>query len=115
MRLSELGDHLTALNLPSDLTAHERPFIQVRLARDGLPPGFREETDRIAESFPVRIVDARVAAIPGASNEVILTDPLVRLADRDPEDLFKLAFERARGVAPDPAHLDVFHKARLEI
>jgi len=114
MRLTELGDHLTALGLQSDLAIHERPFVQIRLAREGLPPGFREEIDRIAESFPVRIVDARVAAIPGALHEVILADPMIRLAERDPEDLFKLAFKRAFGVAPDAAHLDVFHRARAE-
>ncbi|VFU17792.1 exonuclease SbcCD subunit D [Methylocella tundrae] len=114
MRLTELGDHLTALGLPSDLAIHERPFVQVRLVREGLSPGFREEIDRIAESFPVRIVDARVATIPGALHEVILADPMIRLAERDPEDLFKLAFERAFGIAPDAAHLDVFHRARAE-
>jgi exonuclease SbcD len=114
MRLSELGDHLTAMGLSSDLLIYERPFVQVRLAREGLPPGFREEVDRIAESFAVRIVDTRVAAIPRALNEVPLADPMIRLAERDPEDLFKLAFERAFGVSPDAAHLDVFHQARAE-
>lgn len=114
MRLSELGDHLAAMDLSSDLLIHERPFVQVRLARDGLSPGFREEVDRIAESFPVRIVDTRVAAIPETLNDVTFADPMIRLAERDPEDLFKLAFERAFGVAPDAAHLDVFHRARAE-
>ena len=114
MRLTELGDHLTALDLQPDLAINERPFVQIRLARDGLPPGFREEIDRIAENFPVRIVDARVASIPGAPNEAVLTDPLIRLAERDPEDLFKLAFERAFGASPNAAHLDVFHRARAE-
>lgn len=114
MRLTELGDHLTAMSLLPDLLSHERPFVQVRLAREGLSPGFREEVDRIAESFPVRIVDTRVAAIPGALHEMALADPMIRLAERDPEDLFKLAFERAFGVAPDAAHLDVFHRARAE-
>lgn len=114
MRLSELSDHLTAMDLSSDLLIHERPFVQVRLAREGLSPGFREEVDRIAESFPVRIVDTRVAAIPGALNDVTIADPMMRLAERDPEDLFKLAFERTLGVAPDAAHLDVFHRARAE-
>ena len=114
MRLSELGDHLTAMDLISDLPIHERPFVQVRLAREGLSHGFREEVDRIAEGFPVRIVDTRVAAIPGVSNDVTLADPMIRLAERDPEDLFKLAFERTFGVAPNAAHLDVFHRARAE-
>ena len=115
MRLTELGDYLTALNLQPDLPINERPFVQIRLARDGLPSGFREEIDRIAENFPVRIVDARVASIPGALNEAVLTDPLIRLAERDPEDLFKLAFEREFGAAPNAAHLDVFHRARAEV
>lgn len=114
LRLNEFGDHLSALSLPPDLPLIERPFIQVRLARDGLPPGFREEIDRVAESFPVRVVDTRVAAMPNVPHEGVIADPLVRLADRDPEELFKLAFERAFGVAPDAAHLDIFHRARVE-
>ncbi|KQU08116.1 exonuclease SbcCD subunit D [Rhizobium sp. Leaf453] len=114
MRLSELGDHLTAIDLTWDLPIHERPFVQVRLAREGLSPGFREEVDRIAESFPVRIVDTRVAAMPRELNDVTLADPMIRLAEKDPEDLFKLAFERTFGVAPDAAHLDVFHRAQAE-
>ncbi|MDR3483967.1 MAG: exonuclease SbcCD subunit D [Bradyrhizobium sp.] len=114
MRLADFGDHLTALDLQPDLPIGERPFVQVRLAREGLQPGFREEIDRIAESFPVRIVEARVTAMPDTLNELVVADPMIRLAERDPEDLFKLAFERAFGVAPDAAHLDVFHRARAE-
>lgn len=114
MRLADFGDHLTALDLHPDLPISERPFVQVRLAREGLQPGFREEIDRIAESFSVRIVEARVTAMPDTLNELVAADPMIRLADRDPEDLFKLAFERAFGVAPDAAHLDVFHRARAE-
>lgn len=114
MRLADFGDHLTALDLQPDLPISERPFVQVRLAREGLQPGFREEIDRIAESFPVRIVEARVTAMPDTLSELVVADPMIRLAERDPEDLFKLAFERAFGVAPDVAHLDVFHRARAE-
>jgi DNA repair protein SbcD/Mre11 len=114
MRLADFGDHLTALDLQPDVPIGERPFVQVRLAREGLQPGFREEIDRVAESFPVRIVEARVTATPDTLNELVVADPWIRLAERDPEDLFKLAFERAFGVAPDAAHLDVFHRARAE-
>ena len=114
MRLTELGDQLKALDLQPDLAISQRPFVQVRLAREGLPPGFRDEIDRIAENFPVRVVDARVAPLPEALHEAIIADPLVRLAERDPEDLFKLAFERTFGAPPDAAHLDVFHRARAE-
>lgn len=114
MRLTDFGDYLTALNLEPDLPISERPFVQVRLAREGLQPGFREEVDRVAESFPVRIVETRVSAIPVALNELIAPDPMIRLAERDPEDLFKLAFERTFGLAPDAAHLNVFYRALEE-
>jgi DNA repair protein SbcD/Mre11 len=115
MRLTEVGDHLKALDLQADLPMSERPFVQIRIAREGLPPGFREEVDRLAESFPVRIVDVRVAAPTLAAAEPAVADPLIRLAERDPEDLFKLAFQRASGAAPEAAHLDVFHRARTEV
>lgn len=114
MRLTELSDHLTALDLEPDLPINEWPFVQIRLARNGLPSGFREETDRITENFPVRVVDTRVDTIPGTLKETVLSDPLIRLAERDPEDMFKLAFEREFGAAPGVAHLDVFHRARAE-
>lgn len=114
IRLSELGDHLTALALPADLPLEQRPFVQVRLEREGLSPGFREEVDRVAEGFPVRIVEARVAARPDAVGVPTDTASTIRLSERDPEDLFKLAFERTFGSAPDASHLDVFHRARAE-
>ncbi|UPK06974.1 exonuclease SbcCD subunit D [Bradyrhizobium sp. 170] len=114
LQLSELGDHLTALDLPPDALIDNQPFIQLHLMREGLPPGFREEIDRIAEGFPVRIVDVRVAALPNNIPSIAISDPFVRLSERDPEELFKLAFERQFGAAPDAAHLDVFHRVRAE-
>jgi exonuclease SbcD len=90
----------------------DQPFIQLHLAREGLPPGFREEVDRIAEAFPVRIVDVRVTALVDMPASTIVADPFVRLAERDPEDLFKLAFERQFGTSPDATHLEVFHRVR---
>ena len=115
MALADFGDQLKALDLQPDMPIDERPFVQVRLAREGLRPGFREEIDRIAEGFPVRIVEVRVATPPDAPDQVMSTDPMIRLAERDPEDLFRLAFERAFGAPPNAAHLDVFHRARAEV
>lgn len=115
MRLDEVEGHLRALALPADLPPHRRPFVQIRLARDGLSAGFREEIDRIAEAFPVRLVDVRVAALtlPDAAPDP--GDPLVRLAERDPEEMFKMAYTQALGEAPTAAHLDVFHRVRAEV
>ncbi|WP_232630442.1 exonuclease SbcCD subunit D [Methylobacterium sp. Leaf118] len=111
--LADLGDHLAALALDPTLPPEAQPFVQVRLARAGLPAGFRAEVDRVASAFPVRVVDVRVTAPDHA--EVDLVAPgavLARLAERDPEDLFRLAFERTHGCPPEAAHLDVFHRAR---
>lgn len=115
LRLGEVGDHLAALGLPTDLPPRERPFIQIRLARDGLSHGFREEVERVAEAFPVRIIDIRVEAVSDIPGIVATNNPFIRLSERDPEDLFKLAFERQFGDQPDASHLDVFHRARAEI
>jgi exonuclease SbcD len=114
LRLADVGDHFAALDLAQDLPLEERPFVQIRLARDGLSAGFREQVDRIAESFPVRVVEVRLQPLPeapaGGGGSAI---PL-RLAERDPEEMFKLAFEREFQMPPEAAHLDVFHRVRAE-
>ena len=111
IKLSEVGDHLEALGLSGDLPSHQKPFVHIALSRDGLTPGFREEIDRVAAQFPVRLVDIRIAPLPAANIEPGTVTPELRLAERDPEELFRLAFERQFGKAPDTAHLDVFHHA----
>ena len=111
--LADLGDHLGALALDAGLPVEARPFVQVRLARAGLASGFRAEVDRVASAFPVRVVDVRVTAPDHAEVELVAPgEVLARLAERDPEELFRLAFERTHGSTPEAAHLDVFHRAR---
>jgi exonuclease SbcD len=114
MPMAELADRLAALDLDPDLPVEERPYVQIRLSREGLGAGYRAEVDRIAEGFPVRVVDLRVTPL-AAPTSTAPAIPLIRLADRDPEDLFRLAFARARGAPPEPAHLEVFHRARAEV
>jgi exonuclease SbcD len=116
MPLSDLGDHLAALALDAGLPMEARPYIQVRLARGGLLPGYRAEVDRIAESFPVRVVDVRVTVPPRAAIEITESEaPPPRLSERDPEELFRLAYRAKWDEEPEPAHLDVFHRARAEV
>ncbi|GJD42341.1 Nuclease SbcCD subunit D [Methylobacterium cerastii] len=113
MALGELGDRLAALDLDPGLPVEARPFLQIRLARAGLPAGYRAEVDRIAERFPVRVVDVRVASVDAPSPDLApVGGPMVRLAERDPEDLFRMAFLQTHGVEPAAPHLDVFHRAR---
>ena len=84
MPLADLGDHLAALALDPDLPMEARPFIQVRLTREGLLPGYRAEVDRIAEGFPVRVVDVRVTVPPRAAVEIVEAEaPPLRLSERD--------------------------------
>lgn len=115
LRLDELGDHLKALDLDPTLPVEQRPFVQVRLSRDGLGSGFRAEADRIAERFPVRLVDLRLSArAESAAEAKEAAAPIVRLAERAPEDLFRDAFQRNHNQAPDARHLEVFHRAFTE-
>lgn len=115
MRLADLPEHLKALDLDPALPMEARPYIQVRLAREGLPAGYRAEVDRIADDFPVRVVDVRVTVpVRSLFDEPVPDAGPVRLAERDPEDLFRLAFRQRWGEEPQPAHLDVFHRARAD-
>ena len=41
-------------------------------------------------------------------------EPIVRLTELDPEDLFRKAFEKTHKRAPEAAHLDAFHRAAAE-
>jgi len=111
LRLDDLADHLAALALDPALPIEARPFIDVRLAREGQHAGFRAEVDRIAEAFPVRIVDARID-MPADLALVESAESLVRLAEHDPEDMFRRAFEKRNAVPPTAAHLEVFHRLR---
>lgn len=113
IRLADLGDHLKALDLCPQLPIEQRPFIHVRLSREGLNSGSRAEADRIAENFPVRLVDVRVAARQNCET-AIEGEPLVRLAERAPEDLFREAFLRTHAEEPNAQHREIFHRALAE-
>jgi len=115
IHLADVGDHLVAMELAADLPLEERPFLQIRLAREGLATGFREVVDRVAEGFPVRVVEVKLQPLPDAPMSGGAVAIPVRLAERDPEEMFKLAFEREFQTLPEAAHLDVFHRIQAEI
>lgn len=115
VRISELADHLQKLGLAADLAPHLRPFLQIRLSRQGLGNGFREQVDRIALSYPVRVVEAR----PDPSPEQIAqaaahATPLRSLMHIEPEEMFLRAFRRASGSDATEDHIKVFHRAYAE-
>lgn len=115
IRLSELADHLRALAVPSDLPAHLRPFVQIRLSRVGLGAGFREKVEQIAAEYAVRIVEARPDPLPEIVAHLASTAATQRsLRQLDPEEMFLLAFQRANGTDATSAHLKIFHRAYSE-
>ena len=113
MHLDELGDHLKALDLPKEIDAAHRPFVSVRISQAGAHAGARAEIDQIASKFPVRVVDSRIVA-PEAAAAHEHAEPILRLTELDPEDLFRKAFEKTHKRAPGEAHLDAFHRAAAE-
>jgi exonuclease SbcD len=115
IRLSDLADHLRHLNLSADIAPHLRPFLQIRLSRQGLGSGFREQVERIASTFPVRIVEARPDPPPEVLAELVASStPLRSLIQIDPEEMFLKAFRRATESEPTTAHLKIFHRAYVE-
>jgi DNA repair protein SbcD/Mre11 len=115
IRLSELADHLRALGLERDLPVYLRPFLKIRLSRQGLGAGFREQVERIASDYAVRIVEARPDPLPGVMAQLAANvEPQRGLSRREPEEMFLLAFARATGAAPSTTHLEIFHRAYAE-
>ncbi len=111
LQLDDLDDHLKALDLPKDLPTHLQPFLQVQLSRQGLAAGFRAQVDRISEAYPVRLVDTRVAPRPDRDTDERAQEPLIRLVELKPEDLFNQAFEQEHGFKPTSEHRQAFHLA----
>ncbi len=114
LRLTELADHLTALGLDKNLPVELQPFVELLVSRDGLQPGFRADAERIAEQFPVRLVNIKVTSLP-VEAAVSVDDPFVRLAERKPEELFRMAFQRAHGAPPTADHLKIFHQIAAKV
>lgn len=112
LRLDELGDRLSRLDLDPDLPLERQPFLDIKLSREGLTPGFRAEVDRIVAGFKVRLIEARIAPLVEAAPAAEIGDPLLRLAEYDPQDMFRRAFEKQNGAPPSAAHLDAFHFLR---
>jgi DNA repair protein SbcD/Mre11 len=112
VRLDDLAARLTALNLDAKLPIDRQPFAQIRLAREGLSADYRMEAERIAQAFPIRVVDIVVA--PLAEVASVAMPSFIRLAERAPEDLFRAAFERTHGAQPSAQHMDVFHRIAAE-
>ena len=111
----EVEGLLAGLGLDPALPLDERPWVQLALRLDRPAPGLKAELDRVAEAFPVRLVGHTIERPEAAPAALAAPDAFVDLADRDPEELFRLAFARRYGVGPEPVHLDAFAEIREEV
>lgn len=103
------------LGLATDLPPENHPFVQLTVRLEAPAPGLKAELDRIAAAFPVRLVGHTIERPRSPSAGDGPPETAVDLVDRDPEELFRLAFARRHGVAPEPAHLDAFAEIREEV
>ena len=110
IRIDKLAERLEALDLDATLADEMRPFVQVCLSREGLSAGYRATLDKIGDEYPLRLVDPKVAPLPEAAVFAV-GEPIQKLAELKPDDLFAKAFERALGRAPSAEHLAAFHHA----
>lgn len=107
----QLEAALAALELDAAAPDDARPFAHLAIRVDGPAVGLKAEIDAICEKFPVRVVSMSV--------ERPLAEPSsapgpIRLAERQPADLFREAFSQAHGVAPTDAHLNCFERLMQE-
>lgn len=108
--LAELESALAALDLENEAPIEAWPFVHLAIRVDGPAVGLKAELDAICEKFPLRVVSTSVER-PQA--QAVMASPL-RLAERQPGELFREAFEQAHGVAPTADHCDCFERLLQE-
>jgi exonuclease SbcD len=104
----EIERALAALCLDAATPFDERPFVHLCVRVDGPAVGLKSDVDAIAEKFPIRLVSLAVER-PCPATEALTPTAALALAEREPSELFREAFERAHGFAPSEQHLDLFH------
>lgn len=105
LSVADVEPALAALALDPKTPDAARPFLHLTVRVDGPAAGLKAEIDAICEKFPIRLVSLAVER-PQASG-VIAAQPL-RLAERQPVDLFREAFEATHGAPPSEEHLRLF-------
>lgn len=111
LALSEVEPALAALALDPRTPDAARPFLHLTVRIDGPAAGLKSEIDAMCEKYPVRLVSLAVER-PQAP-QAAAAAPL-RLAERQPVELFREAFEATHGVAPSDEHLRFFGRIAEE-
>ncbi|WP_310618924.1 exonuclease SbcCD subunit D [Flexibacterium corallicola] len=114
--LEEVVPALDGLQLDEALPVRQRPFVHVDLKQQTSAQGLRAEVDQILSTYPVRGTGVSIVAQERKSKALNQeVESLRRLEDLKPEDLFLSAFEDEHGEKPQSVHLDLFHKALVEV
>ena len=115
LRWRDVPAQLAALHLQTGVVKELQPFVQVRLERENLPPGFREELDRLAEGYAMRMLEPSIGLSNQEVNLQATAPELLRsVSDHQPEELFRLAFEQRLEREPSTEHLEIFHRVVAE-
>jgi exonuclease SbcD len=111
LAVSEIEAAIVARGLDQEPPDAARPFVHLSVKVDGPSAGLKAEVDAICDKFPIRLVSLAVERPQAAPATPIA--PL-RLAERQPVDLFREAFETTHGVAPSQDHLRFFDQIAEE-
>ncbi len=114
LALEELVPALEALELDADQPVEQQPFVHVDLRPQVSAGGLKAEVDQILAQYPVRSAGVSVLRPKQQESVSAEAESLIRLSEIQPDELFKSAFERVHGVAPEARHLDYFYRAIAE-
>lgn len=111
MAIEEFETALAQTALPGDLPVDLRPLVYVELEATGPAAVLMAQAERVLAAHPVRPAGIRLRRRDRAE----AAPPPVPLAETAPEDLFRAAFERANGTAPEDRHIAAFRDAMAEV
>ena len=114
---NELEGLFAALDASKDTSPDQRPYVYIRLSRQGLSPAFREEIDQKAEDHGLRVLEIRLEEPALSKTDATVQEqsgPAATISDHQPDHFFRLAFDRAHQKPPEPPHLLIFQQALEE-
>ncbi|MBL8573499.1 MAG: exonuclease SbcCD subunit D [Hyphomicrobiaceae bacterium] len=110
LAVAEVEAALAGLDLSPDLPLDRRPFVHIVVGVDGPATGLLAEIEAIVERFPVRLASRPEFVRPAPTETLAAAAPMRRLAEIDPVELFRAAFELRHGTPPGDAHEQAFRQ-----
>lgn len=101
---NEAAKALRVLGRGADVEMEERPFVLLRLQREGLSAAFREELDQVAEECGLRVLDFALEETPEVALLWRQAAPTKTLRQYEPVEFFREAYLRKHGTAAREEH-----------